>query len=90
MAVKLVDKVLSFMGFEEEAVEEDTKFNREEEPEEQPWRRKRDRFREKEKAGYGEKWLLKSYGRSLSYLANKLTPSDILRNTAIGWGRPMR
>jgi cell division inhibitor SepF len=49
MAVKLVDKVLSFMGFEEEAVEEDTKFNREEEPEEQPWRRKRDRFREKEK-----------------------------------------
>jgi hypothetical protein len=46
MAVKLVDKVLSFMGFEEEAVEEDTKFNREEEPEEQPWRRKRDRFRE--------------------------------------------
>jgi len=49
MAVKLVDKVLSFMGFEEEAVEEETKFGREEEPEEQPWRRKRDRFREKEK-----------------------------------------
>ncbi len=49
MAVKLVDKVLSFMGFEEEAVEEETKFSREEEPEEQSWRRKRDRFREKEK-----------------------------------------
>jgi hypothetical protein len=41
------------------------------------------KFREKEKAGYGEKWLLKGYGRALSYLANKLTPSDILRNTAI-------
>ena len=41
MAVKLVDKVLSFMGFEEEAVEEETKFGREEEPEEQPWRQVR-------------------------------------------------
>lgn len=41
------------------------------------------KFREKEKAGYGEKWLLKGYGRALSYLANVLTPSDILRNTAI-------
>lgn len=49
MAVKLVDKVLSFMGFEEEAVEEEARFNREEEPEEQPWHRKRDRVREKEK-----------------------------------------
>ncbi|OPZ74793.1 MAG: Cell division protein SepF [Firmicutes bacterium ADurb.Bin456] len=49
MAVKLVDKVLSFMGFEEEAVEEEAKSNRVEEPEEQPWHRKRDRVREKER-----------------------------------------
>ena len=47
MAVKLVDKVLCFMGFEEEAAEEEVKLNQEEEQEEQPWRRKRDKAREK-------------------------------------------
>ena len=49
MALNLVDQVLSFMGFEEQPVEEETKLSREEEPEEHPWRRKRDRFKERER-----------------------------------------
>ena len=49
MALKLVDKVLSFMGFEEEPVEEETKLSREEEPEEHPWRRKEGQVQGKRK-----------------------------------------
>jgi len=45
MAAKLVDKVLSFMGFEEDVVEEE-KHDHEETREEHPWQKKK----EKEKA----------------------------------------
>lgn len=47
MALKLVDKVLGFIGFEEEPVEEEEKRGRDEAPEEQPWQKKREKEREK-------------------------------------------
>lgn len=48
MAPKLVDKVLGFIGFEEEPVEEEEKRGRDEATEEQqPWQRKREKDREK-------------------------------------------
>lgn len=47
MAVKLVDKVLGFMGFEDEDYEADEKQNHEEVQEETGWQRKRERDREK-------------------------------------------
>lgn len=47
MAVKLVDKVLGFMGFEDEDIEQEEKLNHEEVREEQSWSRKRDRDRER-------------------------------------------
>lgn len=47
MAVKLVDKVLGFMGFEDEEIDQDEKQNHEEVQEEQGWQRKKDRDREK-------------------------------------------
>lgn len=47
MAIKLVDKVLGFMGFEEEYVEEEGKNALEESHEEQPWHRKKDRDKDK-------------------------------------------
>lgn len=43
MAIKLVDKVLGFMGFEDEGLEEDEKRNRDEAPEEQPQQRKKEK-----------------------------------------------
>ncbi|TEB05803.1 Cell division protein SepF [Pelotomaculum schinkii] len=43
MAVKLVDKVLGFMGFEDEDIDQEEKQNREEVQEEPGWQRKRDR-----------------------------------------------
>jgi len=45
VAFKLVDKVLSFMGFEEEVVEEEEKRARDEIVEEQPWQRKKEKDR---------------------------------------------
>jgi len=42
VAAKLVDKVLSFMGFEEEIEEEEEKRGREEVREEHPWHKKKD------------------------------------------------
>lgn len=49
MALKLVEKVLGFMGFEEEAVEEEEEKLRSHESvqEEQPWQKKRGKEREK-------------------------------------------
>ncbi|MDD4237377.1 MAG: cell division protein SepF [Desulfotomaculaceae bacterium] len=47
MAVKLVDKVLGFMGFEDEDSDQDVKQNHEEVQEEQGWQRKRERDKEK-------------------------------------------
>lgn len=43
MAIKLVDKVLGFMGFEEEMVEEDEKRSRDEAHEDQPWQKKKEK-----------------------------------------------
>lgn len=45
--MKLVDKMLNFMGFEEEAAEEEEKNAREELREDQPWHKKKDKDREK-------------------------------------------
>jgi len=47
LAVKLVDKVLGFMGFEEEDGDLEDKQNQEEVQEEQGWQRKRERDKEK-------------------------------------------
>lgn len=47
MAVKLVDKVLGFMGFEDEDLDQEEKQSHEEVQEEPGWQRKRDRDREK-------------------------------------------
>jgi cell division inhibitor SepF len=47
MAVKLVDKVLGFMGFEEEDIEQEENQNHTEVQEDQGWQRKRERDREK-------------------------------------------
>jgi cell division inhibitor SepF len=47
MAVKLVDKVLGFMGFEEEDSDLEEKQNHEEVQEEQGWQRKRERDKDK-------------------------------------------
>jgi len=44
MAVKLVDKVLSFMGFEED-IEEEDKRGREEAREEHPWQKRKEKER---------------------------------------------
>ncbi len=49
MAIKLVDKVLGFMGFEEEYVDEEPKNFHEENHEETQWTRKRDRDKEKDR-----------------------------------------
>jgi len=50
MALKLVDKMLGFIGFEEEPLEEEENRGRDETPEEQqPWQRKRGKDKEKEK-----------------------------------------
>lgn len=43
MAIKLMDKMLGFMGFEEENVEEEERHGSEESHEEQPWQRKKDK-----------------------------------------------
>jgi cell division inhibitor SepF len=45
MAIKLVDKMLGFMGFEEEAAEEEDKQGFEEAQEEQPWHKRREKER---------------------------------------------
>jgi cell division inhibitor SepF len=47
LAVKLVDKVLGFMGFEEEDSDLEEKQNQEEVQEEQGWPRKRERDKDK-------------------------------------------
>ncbi len=48
MALKLVDKVLGFMGFEEETVEEEEKLRSHEEiQDEQPWQKKKNRERDR-------------------------------------------
>lgn len=47
MAIKLMDKVLGFMGFEEENAEEDEKRSHEEAQEEQPWLKKREKDKDK-------------------------------------------
>jgi cell division inhibitor SepF len=47
MAVKLVDKVLGFMGFEEEEIDQEEKQNHEGVQEEPAWQRKKERDREK-------------------------------------------
>lgn len=47
MAIKLMDKVLGFMGFEEENAEEDEKRSHEEAHEEQPWLKKREKDKDK-------------------------------------------
>lgn len=47
MAIKLVDKVLGFMGFEEEGIEEDEKRSRDEAHEEQPWQKKKEKDKDK-------------------------------------------
>lgn len=47
--MKIVDKMLNFMGFEEEVIEEDEKNVREEPREEQSWLKKKDKEKEKEK-----------------------------------------
>lgn len=47
MAIKLVDKVLGFMGFEEEGMEEDEKRSRDEAHEEQPWQKKKEKDKDK-------------------------------------------
>lgn len=49
MAIKLMDKVLGFMGFEEENAEEDEKRSHEEAQEEQPWLKKREKDKDKDK-----------------------------------------
>ncbi|OPY57208.1 MAG: Cell division protein SepF [Pelotomaculum sp. PtaU1.Bin035] len=43
VAVKLMDKVLGFMGFEEEAGEDDEKNSREDMREEQSWQKKKEK-----------------------------------------------
>ena len=45
--MKIVDKVLNFMGFEEEVIEEEEKNVRVEPREEQPWKKKKDKEKEK-------------------------------------------
>jgi len=45
--MKIVDKVLNFMGFEEEVIEEEEKNVRAEPREEQPWKKKKDKEKEK-------------------------------------------
>jgi len=47
MAIKLMDKVLGFMGFEEENAEEDEKRSHEEAQEEQPWLKKKEKDKDK-------------------------------------------
>jgi len=47
MPVKLVDKMLNFMGFEEESAAEEEKSAREELREEQPWHKRKDKEKEK-------------------------------------------
>lgn len=47
MAIKLVDKVLGFMGFEEEYIEEEEKGTREEFMEDQQWNKKKDKDKDK-------------------------------------------
>ena len=49
MAIKLMDKVLGFMGFEEENAEEDEKRSHEEAQEEQPWLKKKEKDKDKDK-----------------------------------------
>jgi len=43
LALKLVDKVLGFMGFEEDTGEEEEKRSRDEVLEEQPWQKKKEK-----------------------------------------------
>lgn len=45
--MKIVDKVLNFMGFEEEVIEEEEKNVRAEPREEKPWKKKKDKEKEK-------------------------------------------
>lgn len=47
MAVKLVDKVLGFMGFEDEELDQEERQSHEEVQEEQGWQRKKDKDRER-------------------------------------------
>jgi cell division inhibitor SepF len=49
MGVKLVDKVLGFIGFEDEDIEQEEKQNHEEVQEEQGWPRRRDRERDRDR-----------------------------------------
>jgi len=43
LALKLVDKVLGFMGFEEDTGEEEERHDRDEVREEQPWQKKKEK-----------------------------------------------
>ncbi len=47
--MKLVDRMLNFMGFEEEAAAEEEKSPREELREDQPWLKRKEKEKEKEK-----------------------------------------